>query len=54
MIDAKPIPNSNKVVSIFSPGHGRVEHAGIICLIDLRGPNNRWARRFSRSNSAMI
>jgi len=28
MLDAKPIPGTQKIVSIFSPGHGRKEHAG--------------------------
>ena len=28
MIDAKPIPGSDKVVASFSPGHGQREHAG--------------------------
>jgi cytochrome c553 len=40
MIDAKPIPNSDKVVAIFSPGHGWREHAGPITLVDLKaGPD---------------
>jgi hypothetical protein len=34
MIDAKPIPGTNKVVSSFSPGHGRKEHAGVITIVD--------------------
>jgi hypothetical protein len=37
MIDAKPIPNSRKVVAIFSPGHGRKEHEGAIEVVDPRG-----------------
>jgi len=37
MIDAKPIPNSQKVVAIFSPGHGRKEHEGHIEVVDPRG-----------------
>ena len=40
MIDAKPIPGSDKVVAIFSPGHGQPEHAGAICVVDPRlGPD---------------
>lgn len=40
MIDAKPIPDTRKVVSIFSPGHGRREHDGGIVVIDPRyGPD---------------
>ena len=37
MIDAKPIPGTKKVVSIFSPGHGRREHDGVVTLIDPAG-----------------
>ncbi|MCL2710244.1 MAG: hypothetical protein FWE95_05130 [Planctomycetaceae bacterium] len=33
MIDAKPIPNSDKIVSIFSPAHGAPEHMGFITVI---------------------
>ena len=43
-IDAKPIPNSEKVVASFSWGHGRPEHAGSIGIIDPRlGPDDRGA-----------
>ncbi|MDR0871728.1 MAG: hypothetical protein LBN39_13155 [Planctomycetaceae bacterium] len=34
MIDSKPVENSNKIVSIFSPGHGRTEHLGWLTLVD--------------------
>ncbi len=37
MIDAKPIPNSDKVVAIFSPGHGWREHAGPVTVLDPEG-----------------
>jgi cytochrome c553 len=37
MIDAKPIPGSEKVVAIFSPGHGIREHAGPIAVVDPKG-----------------
>ncbi|MGB2822379.1 MAG: hypothetical protein WBF17_15445, partial [Phycisphaerae bacterium] len=49
MIDAKPIPprqgsgqaGTNRIVAIFSPGHGRREHAGPICVVDPRmGPDD--------------
>ena len=40
MIDAKPIPDSHKVVAIFSPGHGQREHDGVLTLVDPgQGPN---------------
>ncbi len=34
MIDAKPIPGTDRVVAIFSPGHGRTEHAGFLTIVD--------------------
>ncbi len=41
MIDAKPIPGTDKVVASFSPGHGRTEHAGIVTIVDpSRGPDD--------------
>ncbi len=33
MIDAKPIPGTEKVVAVFSPGHGRKEHDGQITIV---------------------
>jgi hypothetical protein len=43
-IDAKPVPNSRKVVVSLSPGHGSTEHAGSIALIDPRlGPDGKKA-----------
>ena len=40
MIDAKPIPGSDKVVAIFSPGHGWREHAGPVTVVDAKtGPD---------------
>ena len=41
MIDAKPIPGTGAVVSVFSPGHGKKEHAGAITFVDpKRGPDD--------------
>lgn len=37
MIDAKPIPNSDKVIASFSPGHGQREHDGVVTVVDPRG-----------------
>lgn len=37
MIDAKPIPGSQKVIAIFCPGHGRPEHAGTLTIVDPSG-----------------
>ncbi len=49
MLDAKPIPGTNKVVASFSPGHGRPEHYGFVSVIDPRmGPDER---SFSRNVS---
>jgi len=49
MIDAKPIPGTGKVVSIFSPGHGNREHAGAVMIVDPdAGPDDaKRARRIS-------
>ena len=42
MLDARPIPGTKKVVSIFSPGHGRKEHAGRVTIVDqAAGPDQR-------------
>ncbi len=51
MIDAKPIPNTdNKVVAVFSPGHGRREHGGEITILTPKaGPDEKAsARRVSK------
>jgi hypothetical protein len=32
-IDAKPIPDSEKIVMIHSPGHGRNEHVGTVSIV---------------------
>lgn len=55
VIDAKPVPGSDKVVAIFSPGHGASEHAGAVGLIDpSTGPDNpRAVRRVSNHDPAM-
>ena len=37
MIDAKPIPGTDKIIASFSPGHGQTEHAGWIAVVDPRG-----------------
>ena len=42
MIDAKPIPGTEKVIVSFSPGHGRKEHAGMMTVVDPRkGPDDK-------------
>jgi len=53
MIDAKPIPGSNRVVASFSPGHGRPEHAGDITIINPdAGPDMRSrARRITHGKA---
>lgn len=41
MLDAKPIPGTDKVVSLFSPGHGIREHAGYVTIVSPRkGPDD--------------
>ena len=41
MIDAKPIPGTQKVLSIFSPGHGMAEHTGAVVIVDPSGGPDR-------------
>ena len=42
MLDAKPIPGTPRVVSVFSPGHGRYEHAGYVTVVDpAAGPDEQ-------------
>jgi len=50
MIDAKPIPNTDRVVASFAPGHGRNEHEGVITIVDPgKGPDaGEMARPVSR------
>jgi hypothetical protein len=52
MIDAKPIPGSDKVVASFSPGHGQREHAGAVTVVDPKaGPDAlASAKRISKSD----
>jgi hypothetical protein len=52
MIDAKPIPGSDKVVASFSPGHGQPEHAGQITIVDPKaGPDAQsFAQPVGRGN----
>ncbi len=46
MIDAKPIPGTDKIVAIFSPGHGQREHDGAITVVDGRqGPDEPKSAR---------
>ncbi|HYW78835.1 MAG TPA: hypothetical protein VE890_04625, partial [Thermoguttaceae bacterium] len=49
MIDAKPIPGTQKVVASFSPGHGQPEHMGYVTIVDpSQGPDAREnARRIT-------
>ncbi|MDR2642521.1 MAG: hypothetical protein LBC74_06985 [Planctomycetaceae bacterium] len=46
MLDAKPIPDSDKVVSIFSPGHGAPEHFGHLTIVSPnKGPDERGSAK---------
>ncbi|MBE0542447.1 MAG: hypothetical protein IH623_13890 [Verrucomicrobia bacterium] len=51
MIDAKPIPNSHKVVASFSPGHGQREHDGVVTVVDpSAGPDEaKFAKQISKT-----
>jgi len=50
MLDAKPVPGTDKVVASFSPGHGRKEHMGYVTIVDpTLGPDDpRGVRRVSQ------
>ncbi len=40
-IDAKPIPGRDEILAIDSPGHGRSDHRGRVCIISPRhGPDD--------------
>lgn len=43
MIDAMPIPGSDKVAAIFSPGHGFRENAGFATIIDPKAGPDAWS-----------
>ena len=46
MLDAKPIPGTDKVVASFSPNHGRWEHMGYVTVVDPSlGPDHRERAR---------
>ncbi len=46
MLDAKPIPDTTKVVASWSPGHGMPEHLGQVAICDpTRGPDDLSAVR---------
>lgn len=41
-IDAIPIPGTKQAVFVNSPGHGRNEHSGNLCIVsDRKGPDDR-------------
>ncbi|MHC4586076.1 MAG: HzsA-related protein [Planctomycetota bacterium] len=47
MIDAKPIPNTENVLAVFSPGHGRKEHDGQITIVTPKaGPDEIASAKF--------
>ena len=52
MLDAKSIPNTNKVVASFSPGHGMPEHMGHVTIVDpSAGPDVRpVTKKISKGN----
>lgn len=46
MIDAKPIPGTDEIITLFSPGHGSREHAGRMVVLHPRlGPDDPKAVR---------
>ena len=66
MLDAKPIPGTDRVVSIFSPGHGIREHLGDVTIVDPNvGPDdlararcvaggNRWRDPYPFSEDCFL
>jgi Hydrazine synthase alpha subunit middle domain/WD40-like Beta Propeller Repeat len=41
-LDAKPIPGTDQVLFVDSPGHGQADHAGTLAVVDPRGgPDSR-------------
>jgi hypothetical protein len=52
MIDAKPVPGSKRAVVVFSPGHGRKEHAGRLAIVDpANGPDQQQSIRWLTKGS---
>ena len=52
MLDAKPIPNSEKIVSIFSPGHGAPEHFGRLAVVSPKnGPDDKGSAKYLGTGS---
>ena len=46
MLDAKSIPGTDNIVSIFSPGHGSREHLGFVNIVSpKKGPDNLGSAR---------
>ncbi len=53
-IDPQPIPGSDRIVFINSPGHGRAEHAGSVCTVtDRYGPDAPHAVRVLNKSGNM-
>jgi len=49
MIDAKAIPGTDNIVSVFSPGHGRREHGGNIVIVSpKKGPDDKSSVKYIR------
>jgi len=47
MLDAKPIPDTDKIVSIFSPGHGSPEHFGRMVIVSpKKGPDDQGSVKY--------
>ena len=42
MIDALPIPDSDKITTVFSPGHGFRENAGHVMIFDPKAGPDDW------------
>ncbi len=54
IIDAKPIPGSDEIITIFSPGHGNREHAGrMVALHPKHGPDDMKVVRVLNDDSSL-
>ena len=52
MLDAKPIPNSDKVVASFSMGHGTREHMGRLAVVSPKnGPDDLGSTKYIGTGS---
>ncbi|MDY0169233.1 MAG: hypothetical protein RBS80_22005 [Thermoguttaceae bacterium] len=55
MIDAKPIPHTEKIVATFSPGHGITDHLGYVTVVSPKaGPDHRAMAQTLSDRPALV